>query len=165
MTLTAAEIRSRLGTHARPADVAILERFFKTGPGQYGEGDIFIGVRVPALRALCAECRGAGMPVIRTLLRGKIHEERALALLLLVDAFERAEPAGRKAIYDLYLASTASINNWDLVDASAAAIVGGYLADRSRAPLARLAKSRSLWERRIAIVATHHFIRRRDLEE
>jgi 3-methyladenine DNA glycosylase AlkD len=164
-TLTTAQIRRRLAAHASSADAAILQRFFKTGPGQYGEGDVFLGVRTAGMRAVCAECRGVRRPVILTLLRSKIHEERSLALLLLVNAFERAEPEEQKAIYELYLANTAFINNWDLVDGSAAAIVGGYLRERSRAPLTRLARSASLWERRIAIVATHHFIRRGDLDE
>jgi 3-methyladenine DNA glycosylase AlkD len=165
MIPTAAAIRRRLARDASPADAAILRAFFKTGPGEYGEGDVFIGVRVPALRALCRECRPVPRRVALALLRSKIHEERALALLLLVEAFERGGAADRRTIYELYLANTAFINNWDLVDASAAAIVGGHLAERSRAPLARLATSGSLWERRIAIVATHHFIRRGELDD
>jgi 3-methyladenine DNA glycosylase AlkD len=163
--LTASDIRRRLMAHADASSVAILQRFFKTGPGQYGEGDIFVGVRVPAMRAVCRECRGAGLDVIRTLLRSAVHEERSLALLLLVDAFPRADEAGKRAIYDLYLSHTAFINSWDLVDASAAQIAGGYLYDRSRAPLRKLAKSSSLWERRIAIIATYHFIRRGEYED
>jgi 3-methyladenine DNA glycosylase AlkD len=94
-----------------------------------------------------------------------VHEERLLALLLLVDAFQRADEADQKRLYTVYLDHTAFINNWDLVDSSAPQIVGGFLQDRSRAPLRRLARSRSLWERRIAIVATHHFIRRGDLDD
>jgi 3-methyladenine DNA glycosylase AlkD len=99
------------------------------------------------------------------LLRSPIHEERALALLLLVQAFGRADEAGRRTIYETYLAHTRDINNWDLVDLSAGAIVGGWLEGRSRAPLSRLARSAWLWERRIAIVATFHFIRRGELDE
>jgi 3-methyladenine DNA glycosylase AlkD len=103
--------------------------------------------------------------VVLELLRSKVHEERLLALLLLVDAFAAAADAARKSIYDLYLANTPFINNWDLVDASAPQIVGAWLHPRSRAPLTRLAKSSSLWERRIAIVATHYYIRRGELDE
>jgi len=165
MTLTAAAIRRRLMAHADASSVAVLQGFFKTGPGQYGEGDIFVGVRVPALRAVCRACRGVGLDAIRTLLRSAVHEERALALLLLVDAFTRADEAGKRAIYELYLSHTAFVNNWDLVDASAAQIVGGWLYAKSRAPLRRLAKSSSLWERRIAIIATFHFIRRGEFED
>ena len=116
-------------------------------------------MRVPDLRAVCRECRGAAIDDVASLLRSRIHEERLLALLLLVDVFKAGGPADRKRTYDVYLANTASINNWDLVDSSAPQIVGGWLEDRSRAPLDRLARSASLWERRIAIVATHHFIR------
>jgi 3-methyladenine DNA glycosylase AlkD len=157
--ITTAWIRKRLKQHADPASVAILQGFFKTGSGQYGEGDIFIGVRVPAMRAICRECRGATLDVVEPLLRSPVHEERALALLLLVDAFERADERERRRIYDFYLSTTQYINNWDLVDASAAQIVGGWLRDRSRTPLDRLSRSGSLWERRIAIIATFQFIR------
>ncbi len=157
--VTAAWIRKRLKQHADPAGVAIVQGFFKTGPGEYGEGDIFIGVRVPAMRAICRECRGATLEAVEPLLRSPVHEERALALLLLVDAFKRADDRERRRIYTFYLAHTRYINNWDLVDASAAQIVGGWLHDRSRTPLDRLARSSSLWERRIAIIATFHFIR------
>ena len=163
--LTAAALRLRLRAHAKPADAAILQRFFQTGSGEYGEGDVFLGIRAPAMRAVCRECRGASLSTVRLLLRSRIHEERLLALLLLVDAFGRGTRDQQKAIYALYLSHTAFINNWDLVDASAPEIVGGWLLDRSRARLTRLAKSRSLWERRIAIVATHWLIRRGQLDD
>jgi 3-methyladenine DNA glycosylase AlkD len=163
--MTAAEMRQRLGARAEPARVAVLRSFFKTGPGEYGEGDVFIGVRVPALREVCRECRGAALGEIRALLRSPVHEQRALALLLLVDAFTRGDRSERKRIFDLYLAHTAFINSWDLVDCSAAAIVGGWLDDQNRATLRVLATSSSIWERRIAIIATHHFIRRGNIEQ
>lgn len=163
--LTASAIRRRLMAHAHPSDIAILQRFFKTGPGQYGEGDRFIGVRVPAMRLVCRECRGAGLEEIRTLLRSRVHEERLFALLLLVDAFKHADERGRRGICALYLSHTAFINNWDLVDLSAAQIVGPWLRERNRAPLRRLAKSSSLWERRIAIIATLDFIKRGEFED
>ena len=165
MTLTARAIRARLRSRAIPANVAILQRFFKTGPGEYGEGDTFIGVKVPAVRAVCRDCRGVSLDVVVDLLRSGIHEERALAVLILVDQFQRGDEAARKRVYDLYLANTACINNWDLVDASAGQIVGGWLHSRSHAPLVRLAKSRSLWERRIAIVATYHFIKHGEFDD
>jgi 3-methyladenine DNA glycosylase AlkD len=162
---TAAELRRMLHAHASPEDAVFLQRFFKTGAGQYGEGDRFIGVRVPDMRRVCREGGGASLATIRSLLRSRIHEERALALLLLVDAFQKSDEEGRRAIYETYLAHTRNINNWDLVDLSAGAIVGGWLDRRSRAPLSRLARSTLLWERRIAIVATFHFIRRGELAE
>lgn len=158
-------LSNRVRALADPARVPILQIFFKTGKGQYAEGDRFIGIRVPQLRALCRECRGAGVAEAAPLLRSPIHEERLFALLLLVDAFRRADEAGKRAIYDFYLSNTSSINNWDLVDASAEHIVGGWLRERSKAPLTKLARSRNLWERRIAMVATLHFIRSGKLSE
>jgi 3-methyladenine DNA glycosylase AlkD len=162
---TASAIRQKLRAKASPANVAILQRFFKTGPGEYGEGDEFIGVKVPALRAVCRDCRGASQPVIATLLRSPIHEERLLALLLLVDAFSCATEAEQRRIYGFYLSHTAFINNWDLVDASAPYIVGSWLRERSRAPLKKLARSRLVWERRIAIVSTFDFLRHGEIDE
>jgi 3-methyladenine DNA glycosylase AlkD len=165
MTLTVGEIRRTLRTHATPANVEILQRFFKTGPGQYGAGDRFIGVTLPNLRVVCRDCRGVPMAHVRMLLRSEIHEERLLALLILVDAFKHADDAGKRRIYECYLEHTPFINNWDLVDASAAQIVGAWLRDRSKRPLTMLAKSASLWDRRIAIIATFEYIRRGELEE
>jgi 3-methyladenine DNA glycosylase AlkD len=163
--LTATAIRRKLRAHANPASVAILQSFFKTGPGQYGEGDQFIGVKVPGLRAVCRECRGAPLAEVLKLVRSRIHEERALALLMLGDAFNAGDDRMRRQIYDLYLANTAFINNWDLVDCSAGQIVGGWLRGRSTAPLTRLARSKSLWERRIAMIATFDGIRRGEFRD
>ncbi len=163
--ITAQEIRRRLMAHADPSSVPILQGFFKTAPGEYGEGDVFAGIRVPAIRRVCLGCRGAGIRIIDSLLRSRVHEERLLALLMLVDTFQRNDEAVRRRVYTFYLSRTAWINSWDLVDSSAAPIVGAWLYERSRAPLRRLALSKSLWERRIAIVATHYFIRRDDLDE
>lgn len=155
-------IRSALAAHAAPEHAAALQRFFKTGPGEYAEGDRFIGVRVPATRRVARECGALGDETILALLRSEIHEERLLALLVLVRDFKRGDDARRQAIYRAYLDNTRHINNWDLVDASAEHIVGGWLTTRSRAPLYRLARSRSLWERRIAVMATFHFLKRGD---
>jgi 3-methyladenine DNA glycosylase AlkD len=158
--MTVSEIRQRLRACAEPDRVPVLRGFFKTGPGEYGEGDVFIGVRVPALRDVCRNCRGAGLREIRALLRSPVHEERLLALLLLVDTFQRADDARRLRVYKFYLSHTAFINNWDLVDSSAEPIVGAWLFERQRTPLKKLAKSQSVWERRIAIIATYYFIKR-----
>ena len=162
---TAAGIRKRLKACADPGHVPILQSFFKTGEGEYGEGDVFIGVRTPEMRAICRESRGAPLSSVLALLKSRVHEERALALMLLVDAFRRGDERARRAIYEAYLSHTAFINNWDLVDLSASAIVGGHLAGRSRSPLTRLARSSSVWERRMAIIATFHFIRLGDLDD
>jgi len=163
--LTAAAIRRKLRAHANPDSVAILQRFFKTGPGQYGEGDRFIGVKLPGVRTVCRECRGAPLAEVLKLLRSRIHEERTLALLMLVDAFKAGDDQVRRRIYDLYLANTRFINNWDLVDCSARQIVGGWLRGRGTAPLTRLARSKSLWERRIAMIATFDGVSRGEFDE
>ncbi|MEZ5498272.1 MAG: DNA alkylation repair protein [Steroidobacteraceae bacterium] len=154
-----AEIRDRLRALGSTTDAQFLQRFFKTASGEYAAGDRFIGVRVPATRKLAAACADLPLPQLRTLLRSKFHEERLLALILLVRAFARGDDDVRRSIYDLYLANTRHVNNWDLVDASAPHIVGAWLQDRSRAQLYRLCRSKVLWERRIAILATLHFIR------
>ena len=154
-----AQIEARLHDLANPETARGLQRFFKTGPGQYGEGDAFLGIKVPVLRKLSGEFPDVALADAGELLRSKHHEARLLALLFLVRAFSKGSAAERQQIYELYLAATRHINNWDLVDASAPYIVGAHLADRERAPLYRLVQSDSLWERRIAIVATFHFIR------
>lgn len=134
-------------------------RFFKTGPGEYGEGDRFLGIRVPVIRKQVSKFRLLELPQVLELLHSTFHEERLLALLIMVDQYRRGSETEKKTIYDLYLANTAWINNWDLVDSSAHLIVGPWLESRSTKPLFRLAKSSLLWERRIAIMATFHFIR------
>ncbi len=160
--LNARTVQRRLRSFADPEVAAILARFFKTGPGQYGEGDRFIGVKVPTTRKVAKEFKNLPLTEVECLLHSEIHEERLLALVILVGQFEQGDDATRKSIYDLYLANICHINNWDLVDLSAPQIVGGYLHNRSRKPLDRLAKSASLWERRISVVATHWFIRHGD---
>ncbi|HEY6844396.1 MAG TPA: DNA alkylation repair protein [Thermoanaerobaculia bacterium] len=143
----------------------LLLRFFKTAPGEYGHGDRFLGLRVPNVRKIAREFRSLSLDDIRALLASKWHEERLLALIILVNQFGKADDSERRLIYNLYLASTDRINNWDLVDVSAPQIVGAFLADRDRRPLYRLAKSKSVWERRIAVLAAGHLIRRGELED
>ena len=163
--MTVQAIRAKLQVLANPAQAVSLQRFFKTGPGDYGEGDRFIGVRVPQLRALVKQFSGTPRKDILVLLRSPIHEERLLALLLMVQCFQRAREKEREVLYRCYLASTRYINNWDLVDASAEHIVGAWLYDKSRQPLYTLARSASVWERRIAIIATFHFIKQGEYGE
>jgi 3-methyladenine DNA glycosylase AlkD len=160
-----ADIRSALGKHSDPRQATILQRFFKTGPGQYGEGDIFIGVKVPQTRAVARQFRSAPIDEILSLLKSAVHEERLLALLLMVEQYSKGNDGIREKIINSYLANTRYINNWDLVDLSAPQIVGGYLIDRDRSILRKLALSRSLWERRISIIATFHFIKNGDLSD
>jgi 3-methyladenine DNA glycosylase AlkD len=157
--LTATAIRRELRALANERDARILRWFFKTGPGEYGDGDRFIGVRVPQLRALVRAAGDVSLETAEALLCSPVHEERLFALLALVRAFDRGDDLMRERIYKLYLANTCYINNWDLVDSSAEYIVGAWLATRSRAPLRRLARSRSLWERRIAMLATFRYIK------
>jgi 3-methyladenine DNA glycosylase AlkD len=155
--VTAKAIERRLHSLA---DATIAEsnlRFFKCGPGQYGEGDAFLGINVPTIRALTKEFTPAPVADLVALLQSRWHEARLLALTILVSKYERDGDL-RDEIYRSYLANTHRINNWDLVDASAPNIVGAHLLERGRTPLYALAKSASLWERRIAIIATQHFI-------
>ncbi len=158
-------VHSALQQLADPADAAHAQRYFKTGPGQYGEGDRFLGIRVPVLRRLVPRFVGAGLPVLLELLHSPWHEERLFALLLMTTRFARGSDQEQAAVYAHYLANTQWINNWDLVDCSAHAIVGAFLERRDRTVLRDLAVSPSLWERRIAIIATLHFIRRHDFAD
>lgn len=152
-------IHARLKALADPEIATQAQRFFKTGTGQYGEGDRFLGIRVPVLRRLAREYRGASMGTILALLRSPLHEERMLALLMLADRFRRSGDDERTHIYQRYIEHLEYVNNWDLVDSSASDIVGAYLAQRDASPLYVLARSQSLWERRISIIATYCFIR------
>ena len=126
--MTAREIQDVLRALGNPEAAAFAARYFKTGPGQYGEGDIFLGLRAPVMRALARRFRSLDRPHVIELLRSSIHEDRMIALLILVLQAKKADVATQKEIYKLYLAHTRFINNWDLVDASAPSIVGGYLA-------------------------------------
>ena len=159
------EARAAIKRLANPARAKLLQGFFKTGPGEYAEGDVFLGLTVPQTRTIAKDCRELSLEDLAVLLESKYHEERLLALIVLVNQFERADDAGQKAIYDFYLEHRARINNWDLVDVSAPRIVGGYLLTRPRTMLHKLAKSKSLWDRRIAIVATWWLIRGGDFED
>ena len=163
--LKARDIQKRLKKLGNPEHAAISQKFFKTGPGEYGEGDIFIGIRVPVLRKLAKEFKDLPVSEVEILLRSPIHEERLLAILLFVRIFKNGDDDVKKDIYDLYLKSTEFINNWDLVDASAEHIVGAYLLDKDKAPLYRLAQSKALWERRISIMATFHFLKHHEFSE
>jgi 3-methyladenine DNA glycosylase AlkD len=159
------DLRQQMHELADPRVARSAARFFKTGPGQYGEGDEFLGLRAAVLHALSREYRDLPLDAVEQLLQSALHEERLVGLLILVRAFEKAGPAVRKQLFHFYLAHTHHINNWDLVDCSAPYVVGGYLSNRSRKPLYRLARSKHLWERRMAIVATLLWIRNRDYAE
>ncbi len=157
---TAARVRSVLSTRANPKRATVLQRFFKTSVGQYGHGDEFLGITVPECRVIAKQFRDLPLRETEKLLHSKIHEERLAALLILVDQFERGTPNKQNTIVSRYLQNTQWVNNWDLVDLSAPKILGRFLFERSGETkiLERLARSRSLWKRRIAIVATLYFI-------
>jgi 3-methyladenine DNA glycosylase AlkD len=157
--VSARVIERRLVAAARPSRGRALERFFKTAPGEYGEGDRFLGWTVPEVRRVAREYRDLPLGEIERLLESPWHEVRLLALIILVGRYERSAPADQRQIVRLYLRRTDRINNWDLVDVSAARILGAHLLTRSRSVIQRLARSPRLWERRIAVVATHSFIR------
>ncbi len=159
---TARIMQRRLRLFSNPEKARVLRRFFKTGPGEYGEGDRFLGVMVPNIRKIVRFHQDAPLAELAKLLRSPWHEERLLALLILVRQYERGDDARRAAIYSLYLGNTRFINNWDLVDLTAPNIVGAHLLDKSRKPLFALARSRDLWKRRIAIMSTFHFIKSYD---
>ena len=159
------ELRSELRKYSSKKQAKILQWFFKTGPGEYGEGDIFLGIRVPVLRKLAKEYQTITVKEAEHLLKSSIHEERLLALFILIRIYSKAEEIIKKAIYELYLKNTKFINNWDLVDSSAEYIVGDFLLDKGKNPLHQLAKSKDLWDRRISIMSTFCFIKRRQYSE
>ena len=142
---------------------SFLQRFFKTGKGEYGEGDIFIGLTVPQSRSLAVKYKDLSFLEILELLKSKIHEERLIALLILVHRFKK-NPDEQKKIYNFYLQNTKYINNWDLVDLSSHKIIGEYLLDKPKDILFELARSENLWERRIAMISTFSFIRDRKFD-
>ncbi len=160
--ITAKNIQKELETYSTPEKKEYLPYFFKTGKGQYGEGDKFLGVVVPDTRKIAKKYKSISFDEIVKLLDSEYHECRLCALLILVERFKKAKEDERKEIYDFYLSKTARINNWDLVDLSAKDIVGEYLADKDRSVLYRLAESPLLWDQRIAVIATYAFIRRND---
>ena len=157
------ELKKEFKSIADPKKADILKKFFKTGPGEYGEGDIFLGVTVPEIRKLSKKYRDLGTEEVLTLLHSKFHEERLLSLLIMIEKFQ--DEKNRRKIYDLYLKNTKYINNWDLVDLSAYKIVGVYLIDKPRDVLYTMAKSGSLWERRISIITTYCFIKNNEFKE
>ncbi|MEM8535226.1 MAG: DNA alkylation repair protein [Chloroflexota bacterium] len=163
--MTAQDVHTMLLRLGDTATAAHSQRFFKTGPGEYGEGDQFLGIRVPILRAQVKQCRDLPLKEVLIVLRSAFHEERLLALLILVDQFAKGNEENKTRIYESYLQHTAHINNWDLVDSSAPHIVGAYLEQRNKQPLYTLAASTDLWERRIAIMATFHMIRKKDFDD
>ncbi len=142
-----------------------LAGFFKTGKGQYAEGDRFLGITVPAIRQLARQYQQLGLKDCERLLQSAYNDERLLALLILVEQYRKGDVGIKNRVYQVYLNNRHRVNNWNLVDSSAPYIVGAHLLNRSRSLLYQLAKSRSLWERRIAVLATFAFIRAGDFAD
>lgn len=141
-----------------PEHAAQLQKYFKTGKGEYAEGDLFLGLRVPEIRKIAKKYRQISVSETVEFLKSPFHEERLFSLLVLADLFREADEEEKRNIYELYLKNTRTINNWDLVDTSAGRIVGAYLFTRDKKPIYVLARSKNLWERRIAMMATSYFI-------
>lgn len=150
---------------ANSEKAAFFPKFFKTGPGQYGEGDQFLGVTVPNQRLVAKKHKGLPLSEIQKLLYSPIHEHRLTSLLILVGQFKKADTNQQKKIYNFYLKHKNRVNNWDLVDSSAHKIVGAYLLDKDRSPLYTLAPSPNLWDRRIAIISCFAFIAENDFAD
>lgn len=164
--VTAAAIRALLRPLANPRIAGASQRFFKTAPGEYGHGDRFLGIRVPVLRKVARELRAAPLSAVLELLRSPLHEERLVALFILVDQFARGTPAAQQRIFSEYLKHVPKhVNNWDLVDASAHLIVGAHLEQRDRGVLYELARSPHLWSRRVAIMATFWLLKRGSFDD
>jgi len=159
------QLKKELKKLSNPKQAEILQGFFKTGKGEYGEGDIFLGVKVPIQRKVADKFQELSLKDIEKLLKSKIHEHRLTALFVLIEQYERADKKKRARTFNFYLKNTRNINNWDLVDISAPKVVGDYLLNKPRNILYKLAKSDNLWERRIAIISTFTFIRNNEFRD
>jgi len=155
-------IKKEFDQLANKKQVEVLQRFFKTGKDQYGYGDVFLGIKVPEQRKLAKSFFDLELSEIQQLLNSKIHEQRLTALFILIGQYKKSDEKNKQKIFNLYLKNTKKINNWDLVDLSAPNIVGNFLLDKPRKVLYQLARSKNLWEKRIAILSTYTFIRQND---
>jgi len=163
--MKATDLREELKRKRNPEKGSILQRFFKTGPGEYGEGDIFWGLQVPETRAIAAKYHKMPLSEIELLLIDPVHEVRLAAGLLLVEMFKKDSITEKQACYEFYIANAIRFNNWDLVDLTCHHIVGGWLFDKDRKPLYDLAVSSNLWEQRISIISTYSLLRKNDFED
>ncbi len=158
-------LRKELEKLADPKQAKLLQGYFKTGKGQYGEGDVFLGLRVGKTRKIAKKFSAMALGGVKKSLYSKLHEERLAALLILVQKFEKGDEAAKKKVFDFYLANAKRANNWDLVDLTAPKIAGKWLLERDKGILYRLAGSDNLWERRIAVLSTSAFINRGEFED
>jgi len=156
------QLKRDLQKKRNPKKAKLLQGFFKTGKGQYGEGDIFLGITVPEQRKTAKKYLNLTLEQIQELLKSKIHEHRLVALLILVDKYKKSKEKNKKEIFKFYLKNAKRVNNWDLVDLTAPNIVGDFLLKKDKHILYKLARSNSLWERRIAVLATFAFIKEHD---
>ena len=163
MSLT--EIRKAISKQKNPTQALVLQRFFKTGKGEYGEGDIFYGIKVPEQRTIAKQFKDLTFDDLKELIKSKVHEERLITAFILVDQYKRGDEKKKKIIFDFYLKNRKGINNWDLVDLSAPKIVGAYLIDKEKELLYKFANSNDLWEKRISIISTQAFIREHFFED
>ena len=162
---TSDNLKKELRKKGNKKRAKLLSGFFKTGKGEYGEGDIFIGVTVPETRKVAKKYQNLSFGEVKKLLNSKIHEERLAAVLLLVHNYEIGDEKKKKEVVNFYLSHTKKINNWDLVDLSAHKVVGAYLLEKDRKVLYTLAKSKNLWERRISIISTAMFIKSNQFDD
>jgi 3-methyladenine DNA glycosylase AlkD len=163
--MSAQTIKSALAELADPAKALILQRFFKTGPGEYGEGDTFWGIQIPQIRQLLKANTTISFEDIAWLLNDKVHEIRITGGLLLVEKYKKANQDGKKACYEIYMSNATLFNNWDLVDLTCHHIVGAWLLDKDRSPLYDFAQSDNLWKQRIAMISTYYYLKRDDYRD
>lgn len=159
------DLRKEIHKTANREKAKLLQRFFKTGKGEYGEGDFFLGITVPQSRQIAKKFRDLSFFDLSKLIKSKFHEERLIALLILVSRFERGSEKEKEKVYNFYIKNRKRINNWDLVDLTAPKIVGPYLENRSRNVLYKFAKSKDIWEKRIAALSCFHFIYKSDCKD
>lgn len=159
------KVKQELLKLKNPAKAKILSKFFKTGKGEYGEGDIFLGITVPEQRQVAKKYSDLKLEELQKLLSSRIHEHRLTSLLILVNKYQKSAEIERRKIFSFYLKNSRNINNWDLVDLSADKILGTYLLERDRSILYQLAKSTNLWKRRIAIISTFAFIKNNQFKD
>jgi Predicted DNA alkylation repair enzyme len=157
MSLT--QIKKEIKKNADPQKAVLLQRFFKTGPGQYGEGDVFLGIMVPVQRSIVKKYKDLSLKDLKELLYSDKHEERLIALLILVEQFQKGDEQKKEDIFAFYHLHRKRINNWDLIDLTAHRISGSYLMDKDKSLLYKLAESENIWDRRIAVMSTFYFIK------
>lgn len=163
--MTLQDVKEEIQKNSNPENAKNSSRFFKTGKGQYGEGDIFVGIKNPVLRQMSQKFKDISMSDNLLLLKSKIHEERLLALFILIKKYSKADEEGKSEIFQVYLTNRQYVNNWDLVDLSAYKIVGDYLFDKDKSILYQLAISNGLWDKRIAMISTFFFIKNDKYED